>query len=179
MNYRYNLTFRLAPLGVSALVIIADRISKLSIQHSMIRFDSVSVVPRWLRIVHTENAGAAFGFLAEGNPIIRTAVLIGISTVVLCFVASALWSRTGTFTTPLARMALSLVLGGAIGNLYDRITHGTVTDFIEVYHGTWSFPAFNVADSAITVGAILLLIDLLWARQDRIAEERARVAQKS
>ena len=60
----------------------------------------------------------------------------------------------------LGRVGSGLILGGAAGNLYDRIVHGTVTDFIEVYHGSWSFPAFNVADSAITVGAILLLLDL-------------------
>ena len=169
---------RLAPLAISAVIVFADRISKLFIQHSIITFDSIPVVPRWLRIVHTENAGAAFGFLAEGNPILRTAVLIGISTVVLCFVISALWSRKSAFTSPLARLALSLVLGGAIGNLYDRITQGTVTDFIEVYHGAWSFPAFNVADSAITVGAILLLIDLLRPHEKHILEERARLAHK-
>jgi signal peptidase II len=70
----------------------------------------------------------------------------------------------------LARLGLSLILGGAIGNLYDRVIHGTVTDFIEVYHRGWSFPAFNVADSAITVGAALLLIDLI--RPDRKAVKR-------
>jgi signal peptidase II len=75
-------------------------------------------------------------------------------------------------------MGLSLVLGGAVGNLYDRIVHGTVTDFIEVYHGTWSFPAFNVADSAITVGAILLLIDLLRARRREVPEQTRLVHNK-
>jgi signal peptidase II len=152
------------------LVILADRISKISIHRSMSVFDTVSVVPGWLRIVHTENPGAAFGFLAERNPFLRTAVLVGVSTVVLFFVASALWSRGSSFTGIGARLGLSFVLGGAIGNLYDRIAHGTVTDFIEVYHGAWSFPAFNVADSAITVGAILLLLDLLLHRQKRVQE---------
>jgi signal peptidase II len=165
------------PFAVASLIIVADRISKISIHGTLGLFDSVSVIPDWLRIVHTENPGAAFGFLAEGNPYLRSAVLVGISGIVLVFVASALWGRGSSFTAIGGRLGLSLVLGGAAGNLYDRIAHGTVTDFIEVYHGTWSFPAFNVADSAITIGAILLLIELLLPHQKR-AGERAGFAHK-
>lgn len=168
---------RLIPLLIASLVIVADRISKMSIHRSLSLFDSVSIIPGWLRIVHTENPGAAFGFLAEGNPYLRSAVLVGISAVVLVFVAWALWSHRSSFTGTGVRLALSFVLGGAAGNLYDRIAHSTVTDFIEVYHGLWSFPAFNVADSAITVGAILLLMDLLIHRQKQV-EERANFAHK-
>jgi signal peptidase II len=170
-------TARLTPFVIAALLILADRVSKIWIQHSMSLFDNISIIPGWLRIIHTENPGAAFGFMAESNPYLRSAVLVGISTVVLIFVASALWSRGTSFTSIGARLGLSFVLGGAIGNLYDRIAHGTVTDFIEVYHGTWFFPAFNVADSAITVGAILLLLDLLLPHQ-RPAEESAGFAHK-
>jgi signal peptidase II len=165
------------PFVIASLVILADRISKLSIHRSLSLFDSIPVIPGWLRIVHTENPGAAFGFLAEGNPYLRSAVLVGVSAVVLVFVASALWGRGSSFTAISARVGLSLVLGGATGNLYDRIVHGTVTDFVEVYHGSWSFAAFNVADSAITIGAILLLMELLFDRQKRV-EERAGFAQK-
>ncbi len=152
---------RIAPLFVSLLVIGGDRMTKLIIQQTVTGFDSISVMPGWLRIVHTENPGAAFGMLAEGSPFLRGIILIGISTLVLVFVASALLGRNSSFSAPLTRLSLSLILGGAFGNLYDRVVHGTVTDFIEVYHGTWSFPAFNVADSSITIGAILLLLDLL------------------
>ena len=165
------------PIVISLLVIFADRLSKTAIHRSMSVFDSVPLIPGWLRIVHTENPGAAFGFMAEGNPILRTAVLVGVSAVVLLFVASALWGRQSTFTAAGSRLALALILGGAAGNLYDRIAHGTVTDFIEVYHGTWSFPAFNVADSAITVGAVLLLVGLLHNREKRI-EKGIELAQK-
>jgi signal peptidase II len=168
---------RLSPLLVSLLIVAADRASKLFIQHSMGSFDSVSVLPGWLRIVHTENPGAAFGVLADGNPLVRSIILIGISTLVLIFVVMALWGRGGSFHAAGARFGLVLILGGAIGNLYDRIFHGTVTDFIEVYHGSWSFPAFNVADSAITVGAALLLIDLLWPGNKHVPEQ-AGLAQK-
>ncbi len=168
---------RLTPIVIALLVILADRVSKIGIQGSLGVFDSVSIFPGWLRIVHTENPGAAFGFMAQGNPILRTAVLVGVSTVVLLFVASALWGRRSTFTAAGSRLGLAFILGGAAGNLYDRIAHGTVTDFIEVYHGSWSFPAFNIADSAITVGAILLVIDLLRHGQSRM-EKPASLARK-
>lgn len=155
---------RLAPLLLSLAIVVADRCSKIRIRHSLSSLDSVSLIPGWLRMVHTENPGAAFGFLAEGNRWLRGGILIGVSALVLVFVISALWGRSTTFTSPLARTALALILGGAAGNLFDRVVHGTVTDFIEVYHGAWAFPAFNVADSAITVGAVLLLVELLLPR---------------
>jgi len=165
---------RVLPIILTLLVVVADRLTKMWIQRSMTMFDATPVIPEWLRIVHSENPGAAFGVLAEGNALLRSVVLIGVSGLVLAFVASALWSRKSAFTATATRAGLSLILGGAIGNLFDRITRGTVTDFVEVYHGSWSFPAFNVADSAITVGAVLLLLDLLRQR----VGEQAGVASK-
>ncbi len=158
---RVDAQARWLPIGVALLVVISDRLTKAWIERSMTVLDAAPVIPGWLRIVHTENAGAAFGVLAEGNGILRAAVLIGVSVMVLMFVGWALWSRKSSFTATATRLGLSLILGGAIGNLFDRVFRGTVTDFIEVYHGLWSFPAFNVADSAITVGAVLLLLDLI------------------
>ena len=169
---------RIAPLLAALVIIAGDRLTKLFIQRSMGVFDSVSVSPNWLRIIHTENPGAAFGMLAEGSPAIRAIVLIGISAVVLIFVLAALLGKSSAFSAPLTRFGLGLILGGAFGNLYDRIVHGTVTDFIEVYHGTWSFPAFNVADSAITVGAILLFLDLLRPRRKNIERPQPEFARK-
>jgi len=156
-----NLISELSPLLIALLVIAADRLTKVLIQRSFNAFDMVSIIPGWLRLVHTENPGAAFGVLADGNPWLRSGILIGVSTLVLVFVASALFYRSGSFKGAASRLGLSLILGGAVGNLYDRIAHGAVTDFIEVYHRGWSFPAFNLADSAITVGACLLLVDIL------------------
>ena len=165
---------RLAALIAAILIVIADHITKLLIRHTMQSFNSISIIPGWLRIVHAENPGAAFGVLAQGNPIVRNIVLIGISGAVLVFVFSALWSRNGAFRSPATRYGLALILGGALGNLSDRIVRGTVTDFIEVYHGTWTFPAFNVADSAITVGAALLLFDLIKPQHKSIQQGVAR-----
>ena len=157
------------PPAVASIVVLLDRVSKVAIQHTMTSFDTLPVIPDWLRIVHAENPGAAFGFLAEGSPLLRTFVLVGVSSLVLLFVAAALWGKRTSFTSTLSRIGLALVLGGALGNLYDRVFHGTVTDFIEVYHGGWSFPAFNVADSAITVGALLLAIEMLRSPQVDLA----------
>ena len=162
------------PFGVASLVVVGDQLTKFWIQRSMTYYDVTAVIPGWLRIVHAENTGAAFGVLAEGNAFWRSLVLIGVSGLVLVFVVSALWSRKSAFTATATRIGLSLILGGAVGNLFDRVVRGTVTDFIEVYHGSWTFPAFNVADSAITVGAALLLLDLL--RQQ--VNEPANVASK-
>jgi signal peptidase II len=153
---------RMLSLAIAAVILTGDRVTKIAIQRTLSIYDSIPVIPGWLRIVHSENPGAAFGMLADGNPFLRSAVLIGISSAVLIFVAIALWNQTGTF---IARFGLSLILGGASGNLYDRVLHRTVTDFIEVYHRGWSFPAFNVADSAITVGAALLLLDIVKPRR--------------
>jgi signal peptidase II len=152
---------------IALIVVAADHITKVMIQHSMNSFDIIPVIPGLLRLVHTENPGAAFGVLAEGNPILRKVVLIGVSFVVLCFVLSALWSRNSSYTSRPTRFGLGLILGGALGNLYDRIAHGTVTDFIEVFHGSWSFPAFNVADSAISIGATLILFEMFWSTRKR------------
>ncbi len=177
MSPQFNLFSRFTPLAIAAIVVIGDRLSKLEIQSALSSYDSIPVIAGWLRIIHTENPGAAFGMLAQGNPILRSLVLIGVSGLVLLFVAWALWSNRSTLNSWLSRFGLSLILGGAAGNLYDRIVHQTVTDFIEVYHRGWSFPAFNVADSAITVGAILLLLDL-WRQDPKTYGDSARIVQQ-
>lgn len=156
-----NISKRYVPFGLALLVGLIDRATKIAARDSFSAYIGIPVIPGFLRLVHTENPGAAFSFLSEGNPILRGFVLIGVSAVVLFFVARALWTNKPGFATPLVRVGLALVLGGAAGNLYDRVLRGTVTDFIEVYHGSWSFPVFNIADSAITVGATLLLFDML------------------
>ncbi len=176
MTQRLNPFSRFTPLIIASAVVIGDRLSKLEIQRAMSSYDSVPVIAGWLRIIHTENAGAAFGMLAEGNPILRSLVLIGVSSLVLLFVAWALWSDRSSLNSWLSRFGLSLILGGAAGNLYDRVVHQTVTDFIEVFHRGWSFPAFNVADSAITLGAILLLIDL-WRQDPKTYGDSATIVQ--
>jgi signal peptidase II len=155
------LSRRSTPFVLALLVVLLDRVTKMAARNSLSSYVGTPVIPGFLRLIHTENPGAAFSFLSEGNPFLRSFVLIGVSSIVLLFLINALWKNQPSFAAPLVRVGLSFVLGGAGGNLIDRIFRGTVTDFIEVYHGDWSFPVFNVADSAITVGAILLLFDML------------------
>jgi signal peptidase II len=153
------------PFLIAAAIVVLDRLSKIWIRSNLSSYDSINVLRGWFRIVHTENPGAAFGVLADGNPMLRSVVLIGVAVIVLVFVVLALWRRSNGFASAATRIGLALILGGAAGNLYDRVTRGTVTDFLEVYKGGWAFPAFNVADSAISVGSVLLVMDLLRPRK--------------
>ena len=161
---------RWMPFLIAAAIVVLDRLSKIWIRSNLSSYDSINVIHGWFRIVHTENPGAAFGVLADGNPMLRSIVLIGVAVIVLFFVVMALWKRANGFASVATRLGLALILGGAAGNLYDRVTRGTVTDFLEVYSGGWTFPAFNVADSAITVGSAFLIIDLIRPRKKPATE---------
>jgi signal peptidase II len=162
-----------SPFVITAAVVLLDRLTKQYIQSHLTEYNSIPVIPGLFRIVHTENPGAAFGMLADGNPTLRALVLIGVSAAVMLFVAASLFNRQSSLSGLATRLGLGFILGGAIGNLFDRIATGTVTDFLEVYSGTWSFPAFNIADSAITVGSVLLLIDLLRPTRKTAPQQRA------
>ncbi|MFL6415604.1 MAG: signal peptidase II [Bryobacteraceae bacterium] len=170
-------TKRVWALCLGATIVIVDRVTKWRIQHSLSLFDNIPVIPDLLRIVHVENPGAAFGVLADGNPALRALILIGVSFLVMCLVVAALWMRSVTEEASVNFLALGAILGGAGGNLYDRIVHGTVTDFIEVFHRTWSFPAFNVADSAITVGAACLLLNTLFRSGQTSRQETVKTCK--
>jgi signal peptidase II len=150
---------------IAVLVVILDRATKLAIERGFSFSDMFTVIPGVLNIVHLENPGAAFSMLADASPVIRKLVLIGISTLVMAVVGVLLWRQPRSPHELLTRMGLTLVFGGALGNLIDRVFRGTVTDFIQVFIGSYEFPSFNVADSAITIGAGLLVIDLLRSRK--------------
>jgi signal peptidase II len=155
---------RLVPFALAAGVVLLDRITKGIIKSHIGLWDRpVTVIPGCFNIVHTENPGIAFGLLADASGLWRNVLLIGFASVVL-LVITIILLRGGH--SVVLRSGLALVLGGAFGNLYDRIVHGSVTDFIEVYAGQHYFPAFNVADSAISVGAGLLLLDM-WLTRER------------
>jgi signal peptidase II len=159
---------RLFPFAIAALIVVLDRFTKSLIKTHISDYASVTVIPGLLNIVHTENPGIAFGMLANASGPWRDVVLIGFSAAVLIAI-SVMLLRPASQRDSLLRTALSFILGGAFGNLYDRIVNGTVTDFIEVHAGQHYFPAFNVADSAITVGACLLLLDMWWAKERRVS----------
>lgn len=166
-------------LRVQALLIVvalftADRASKLWIESHLTLYDSFAIVPGIFNIVHTQNSGAAFGLFADASPTIRFLVLIVASLAMMGILGQMLWQATERVAAASAtlRLALTLVLGGAIGNLYDRLRFDRVTDFLQVFLGTYEWPSFNVADSAICVGATLLAIDFVWGRRPQTAEVR-------
>jgi signal peptidase II len=157
---------RLFPFLIAALVVLLDRLTKGMIKAHVSAFDSITVIPGLLNIIHTENPGIAFGMLSNATGAWRNVLLVGFSTAVLIAISAIL--LRGQMDAVL-RTALALILGGAFGNLYDRIVNGTVTDFVEAHAGQHYFPAFNVADSAITIGACLLLLDTWRARERRVS----------
>ncbi len=159
---------RTLPFVVAATVFTLDRITKWLIQTHLSLWEQLTVIPRFFNIVHAENPGVAFGLFANSTGWWRNIALIGISLAVLVYITYTLLARPGAHSAYL-RLGLGFVLGGAVGNLWDRLLHGTVTDFIEVYAGSWYLPAFNIADSAISVGAGLLLLDMWRTRSSQPA----------
>jgi signal peptidase II len=162
---------RLFPFALSASVVVLDRFTKGIVKSNIGLWDRpLDVIPGVFNIVHTENPGIAFGLLADTTGPWRNVLLIGFSIAVLVAIATILLrgDRGGAHSL-LLRAGLALVLGGAFGNLYDRIVNGTVTDFLEFHAGQHYFPAFNVADSAISVGAGLLLLDMWLSRERKSA----------
>jgi signal peptidase II len=152
--------------AIIAAVVALDRVSKLYIQHAFSLADTQPVIPGFFNIVHIENPGAAFGMLADSQSLWRQVLLVGVSLMVMTVIGVMLWRHRGT---GLLRTALALVMGGAMGNLWDRLFHGTVTDFLQFFFGSYEFPSFNAADIMINVGAGLLLIDLWLTRNHQAA----------
>jgi signal peptidase II len=161
---------RLWSLVLAATVFLLDRFTKVLIERNVSLWDTLHVIPGFFNIVHTTNRGAAFGMFSESTSEFRTIALIGVSLLVLVFVAVLLLrpARGGFSGSWFTIIGLSLVLGGATGNIYDRIVSGQVTDFLEFYLGEYHFAAFNVADSSITIGAGLLLLDMWLSRKQTV-----------
>jgi signal peptidase II len=155
---------RLFYLAVSAVVILGDRLTKLLVAHHVqLDFGNVQVIPHFFSISHVENTGAAFSLFAEWPPSVRVPLLVGFSTVAMFVVCYMLWKSTANFTW--TGLALAFILGGAVGNLYDRILYGRVTDFLHFYIGNHMWPDFNLADSAIVCGVTLLCVDLIFGNK--------------
>ena len=145
-------------LAAAAVTVVAlDQVTKALVRALLPLHESVSIVPELLDFTHVRNTGAAFGLLnavdVPFKPLLMTTIALAALLAIGVFAA-----RTST-GEPLARIGLALVFGGATGNLIDRVTVGYVIDFVDVYWNDWHFWAFNVADSAITVGACLLILD--------------------
>ena len=155
------------PFLIAVVIVVLDRLTKSAIKAHFGAYDSITVIPGLFNIVHVENPGIAFGLLTDLSGVWRDVLLIGFSAVVLIAI-SVMLLRPATQRDIILRTALAFIMGGAFGNLYDRIVNGTVTDFVEVHAGQHYFPSFNVADSAVTIGACLLLLDMWRSKEPRV-----------
>jgi len=151
-------------LGLSAILLLADRLTKIWVGNHIPFGDAIPIIPNVLRITHWTNEGAAFSLFADSaTPNTVRWVLISFSLVAALVVLIAM-IRLGNRIT-LTTLALALILAGALGNVHDRIAYGSVIDFIEVHIFTYPWPDFNVADSSIVVGACLLMLDSLLPKK--------------
>lgn len=145
-------------LVTTVVVVVLDQLTKALVRGRFALHDSVDVVPGWLSLTRVHNTGAAFGFLNGVDfpfkPVVISIVALGALAGVAWYAASLPAGQR------IARLGIALVLGGAVGNLIDRAAAGYVLDFVDAYWNDWHFWAFNVADAAITVGVVLMLLDL-------------------
>jgi signal peptidase II len=154
---------------VAAAVVILDQLTKAMVRPTLALHQSVELIPGFLDLTRVHNTGAAFGMLNDIDFPLKTLVL---SLVALLALAGVAWYASSVpLTDRLARIGVAGVLGGAIGNLIDRAKDGYVLDFVDAYYGTWHFWAFNVADAAITIGVIFMILDMLGL--GRRSESRA------
>jgi len=147
---------------IALLIVLLDRATKWLVANNISMHDGIQVIPGFFRITHVENRGAAFGLFADSPAQWKVAMLVLFSIVALIVVTALLWRNSHVMTT--TGIGLALILGGAVGNLWDRLLNGRVVDFLLFYIGQYQWPAFNVADSAIVCGAALLVIEILFAK---------------
>jgi signal peptidase II len=142
-------------------VVLLDQYTK-GLASSLLEYGRPKPVFSWFNLTLQHNTGAAFSFLSDAGGWQRYFFSV---VAVIISIALAVWLLTLSRGQWLLALALGLILGGALGNLWDRLAHGYVVDFISVHYGGWYFPAFNIADSAITVGAACMLLDSFLARE--------------
>jgi signal peptidase II len=149
------------PIEVVAVgaIVVLDQLTKFLVKATIPLYAKREIIPNFLDLTHVQNTGAAFGVLNAAEFPYKSAVMIGIATLAL--VAIALFGRQLGEHEKLSRFGLALIIGGAFGNLLDRALAGYVVDFVDVYWNETHFWAFNVADAAITVGAILVLLEMI------------------
>jgi len=145
---------------IAVLVFVADQVSKIVVQRTIPEHTTVPILPHFFNLIHTHNAGAAFGLFSDSPAPWKTGLLIVVSSALLAMVIAVLW-RNPHFRWEMG-VGLALILGGAFSNLFDRIRSGRVVDFFDLYYRTYHWPTFNLADSAIVVGAGLVVFQLLF-----------------
>ncbi|MEW5008422.1 MAG: signal peptidase II [Cycloclasticus sp.] len=146
-------------LSLSLLVFVLDQLSKLWVMDNFDLYESIQLIPQ-LNFTYVHNTGAAFSFLSSAGGWQRW-FFVGIALV--ASISLSVWLTRLKPSERWMAVTLSLILGGAIGNVFDRIAYGYVIDFIDVYYQTWHWPVFNIADCAISVGVLMMLIDTFRA----------------
>lgn len=154
---------RIVHFFLALFVIVLDRWTKRLVAAHIAMYQPIQVIPGFLRITHTENTGAAFSLFADSPSHWKTTMLIGFSVIAMIVVSILLWKQSRPLT--MTGIALSLILGGAVGNLWDRVASGRVVDFLDVYYKSYHWPVFNLADSAIVVGASLLVLEIIFGNR--------------
>jgi signal peptidase II len=154
-------------IWISLVIVLLDQATKALVRSRFELHEGTTVIPGFFDLTRVHNTGAAFGFLDPVDFPFKTAVLALVAVVAL--VGLAMYSATLEAEQRLTRLGLALVIGGAAGNLIDRITAGYVLDFVDLYYGGWHFWAFNVADSAISVGVAFMILDMLGVGRVRVS----------
>jgi signal peptidase II len=158
---------RLVYFSLSLAVVALDQVTKAIVAARIPLHETIPVIRGFFDLTHVRNAGAAFGLFASFSSPARSTLLTLVSAAV--FLGVLAWSLTSSATLTRLQLALALVLGGAVGNLVDRVRFQSVTDFLRFYVDRWEWPSFNVADSAISVGVVLLAWDI-WRPPQRETE---------
>jgi len=148
-------------LWIALSVVVADQVVKAIVRRGIALNESITVIPGFFDLTRVHNTGTAFGFMNATDFPFKTVILACVAIGALA--ALAVYAATLPANQWLARIGLALILGGAAGNLIDRLTAGYVVDFVDLYWSGWHFWAFNVADASITVGVALMILDLLGA----------------
>ncbi|MGB9499984.1 MAG: signal peptidase II [Dissulfuribacterales bacterium] len=138
---------------ISGLVVILDQITKWAVARSITLYDVIELIPGFFNLIHIQNTGGAFGVFAGRQNSLQSLVFVLISIAAMCLIVYLYKNTPEEY--PILSFGFSLIFGGAMGNMIDRIRFGRVTDFIDLYIGNLHWPAFNIADSAITVGMII------------------------
>ncbi len=149
-------------VSITLIVVVLDQATKMMVMAWIPLYHSISVIPGFFDLTHIHNPGGAFGFMAASHAGLRNLLFIGVSS--LAMVMLIYFYRNTPKTHPWLATALAMIFGGAVGNLIDRLRFREVVDFLDVYVGAYHWPAFNVADSAITIGITIFIIHVVFGK---------------
>ncbi len=153
---------RVLYLSIALLMVLLDRWTKYIVARRIPLYSHIQIIPGFFRLTHTENTGAAFSLFADSTAPWKTGLLIAFSVIALIVVSILLWKNHHARIA--SGIGLALIMGGAVGNLWDRVARGRVVDFLLFYVGRYQWPVFNLADSAICIGAGLLVLEIVFAK---------------